>query len=157
MEDIHLDEIISNDSVAKCLRQIFPDFTVFHYDFSDNPPVDFDSENSNHIIFNTQYFKDNLEFKFKISIYRTPDKDSPERQIYIGKIFSDLCKVRVLVPFTNPDDPQCPYYDLIFENGKTFLADDNDTSFADGTKGIVKVIKEFSLPHLNFDRTGRRL
>jgi hypothetical protein len=157
MEDIYLDEKINTDKIAHYLGQIFSGLTVFHYDFEDDPPVDLDSTNPNHIFFNSRYNVDKIELRFTISIYRTPDKDCAERQIYIGKIFSDINKVRVLVPFTNPNEPDNPYYNLIFENGRTFLASDYDTNFADGTTGLVKRIKEYLLITPKFDEKAHRI
>ena len=157
MEHIHVDKIIENDIIQKTISKIFPDLDVFHFDFEDEKPDALDYENPKHIIFNTQFSPDTLEFGFTIGIYRTPDNYSTERALYIGKLFSEYNKVRVLVPFRKLDEPHDPYYDIIFDNGKTYLADDSDTSFGDGTKGFVKIIGEYSLTNLQFDNKAQSI
>ncbi|MDQ8003661.1 MAG: hypothetical protein REI64_02610 [Pedobacter sp.] len=151
MEDIYLDEIMDVKDILNSLKQIFPDLTVFYYDFNEDPPVDLDFNNPKHIFFNSLYSEEKFELRFQICIYRTPNEDYEQRQIYIGKIFSDLNNVRVLVPFNDPEERSYPYYSLFFEKGKIFLADDNDTNFADGTEGVVKVIKEYAMVMPRFD------
>lgn len=151
MEDIYLDRKVDTEEIGKKLQNLFPGLSVFYYDFIDDPPTDLDIENSNHIFFNTDYQKEKLEFGFKVSIYRTPDENSNERAMFIAKSFSDSFKVRTLVPFVFPQDPQDPYYDIIFYDEKIFLADDDNTSFGDDTDGIIKIIKEYDLNIYSFD------
>ncbi|MFC7346157.1 hypothetical protein ACFQO9_05405 [Chryseobacterium zhengzhouense] len=151
MEDIYLDRKVDTEEIGKKLHNLFPSLSVFYYDFKDIPPTDLDIENSNQIFFNTYYQKEKLEFGFTISIYRTPDENSNERAMFIAKSFSDSFKVRTLVPYILPQNPQDPYYDIIFDNGKIFLADDCSTSFGDDTDGIIKIIKEYNLNIYSFD------
>lgn len=151
MEDIYLDRKVDIEEIGKKIHNLFPSLSVFYYDFKDIPPTDLDIENSNQIFFNTYYQKEKLEFGFIISIYRTPDENSNERAMFIAKSFSDSFKVRTLVPYILPQDPQDPYYDIIFDNGKIFLADDCSTSFGDDTDGIIKIIKEYNLNIYSFD------
>jgi hypothetical protein len=152
MEDIYLDNELNVQQIKNCLLLLFPDLEVFYYDFNDFPSKDLVDDNPDQIFFNKTSFLNKKEFKFKISIYRTPNENYEERQIYIGQQFSNDFNVRVIVAFKKPDDPSNPFYNLVFENGKIYLADDNDTSFADCTEGLVKIIKEYNLPKLKFDR-----
>jgi hypothetical protein len=154
MEDIFLDRQIDIDCIKNTLSKIFPGLEVFHYDFLKDEPASYDSENPKHIIFNTAYHSDKKEFGFVISIYRTPKDDNMERQLYIGRAISEEHKVRVIVPYNNPEDPKNPYYDIIFENHKSYLADDSDTNFGDNTEGLVKIIREYDLPPMNFNSIG---
>jgi len=114
-----------------------------------------DTENDKHIFFNTSFDHSKKEFAFVISIYRTPKENAIERQMYLSKKISDYFNTRTIVPFKNPEEPNDPYYDIIFENGKAFLSDDLDTSFADGSGGLVKIISEYKLTIYNFDNLAR--
>ena len=107
------------------------------------------------ITFDTEFETDRIEFGCKISIYRTPEENAEERALYIGSQLADLLQKRVLVPFTHPDYKYDPYFDIVFEKGQTFLVDDNDTNFADGTAGRVMILEEYKLPDYRFDSYGR--
>lgn len=151
MEDIYLDREVDTEEIRKIIHNIFPGLSVFYYDFKENPPADLNFENSNHIFFNTDYQKQKLEFGFTISIYRTPDEDSNQRAMFIAKSFSHSFNVRTLVPFVFPQDSENPYYDIIFDKGKIFLADDCNTSFGDDNNGILKIIREYDLKISSFN------
>ena len=155
MEDMYLDKKIEIENIKDRLENLFPELFVFYYDFNNDSPNELDSNNPNHIFFNTSYNKEKLEFGYVISIYRTPDQDHQERALFIAKAFSDFFEVRILVPYTNPDKPNDPYYDIIFENSKVFLADDCDTNFGDDTDGLVKILKEYPLKITPFDKRAK--
>lgn len=155
MENIYLDKQLDIQNIKESLTKIFPNLIVFHFDLSNDKPDKLDYENSNHIFFNTSFYEDKKEFGFIIEVYRTPEKDQVERQLLIGKAIAEQYEVRVLVPYTNPEDPGCPYYDIVFENGKTYLADDSNTSFADDSQGRVKILKEYPLPKFEFEANGQ--
>lgn len=157
MEDIYLDKKIDNDLIKGILESLFPDLIIFYWDFIDESPAGFGSENDDHIVFNTSFHDDKKEFGFVISVYRTPKEDSQERALLLGKKISVEFNIRVLVPFVHPEDIGYPYYDIIFNKGHSSLADDSDTNFADGTEGLVKVIGDFNLPDLSFDRKAKKV
>lgn len=155
MEDIYLDNKLEIGCIKERLFNLFPELFPFYYDFNSESPKEFDSSNPNHIIFNTSYQEEKLEFGFAISIYRTPDKDHQARALFIARAFSDFYGIRVLVPYTNSDKPGYPYYDIVFENGKIFLADDCDTNFADNSDGLVKILEEYPLKNSKFDKRAQ--
>lgn len=157
MEDIYLDDPVDADKIKKRLAHLFPGLTVFHYDFQHDYPEGLDSADNHSIVFNTTYYADKAEFGFCISIYRTPPSDTAERALFIALSFSIFLRERVLVPFTHPDAPDDPYYAIVFENGKIFLADDSDTSFGDGTNGQVKILQEYPLAIPLFDGRAERI
>ena len=152
MEIIYTDKKIDNESVKQMLANLFPELMVFYYDFEGDVPRGMDYKNSDHISFTTSYNENKLEFVFVISIYRTPEENDEKRALYIAKTFSDFYEIRSLVPFTKPDEPKNPTYDIIFQKGKTFLANDSDTNFADSTEELVKIVGEYPLEEFKFDK-----
>jgi hypothetical protein len=152
MEDIYLDKEIEIESIKERLSNLFPELTVFYYDFNRDSPNELDNNNPNHIFFNTSYNKEKLEFGFVISIYGTPEHDYQERALFVAKAFSEFYGLRILVPYTNPYKPDEPYFDIVFENGKIFLADDCGTSFGDDSKGLVKILEEYPLKDIQFNK-----
>jgi len=151
MEDIYLDKLLNNEQILITLSEVFCELTVFHCDFGNDMPEELDFNNPNHIFFNTEEDLDVKEFSFKISIYRTPEVHHQERALYLGKIFSEKYKVRTLVPFIKPDEPNDPYYCIVFDNGKIYLADDSEV-YNLNNKGMVKTLKEYDLPIIEFDK-----
>jgi len=152
MEDIYLDQEIEIERIKEKLTNLFPELTVFYYDFNHDCPDELDNNNPHHIFFNTSYNKDKLEFGFVISIYRTPENNHQERALFVAKAFSEFFELRILVPYTNPDKPDDPYFDIVFDKGKIFLADDSDTSFGDDSKGLVKILEEYPLKNIQFNK-----
>lgn len=150
MEDIYLNRSLDKEEILTTLSEAFPKLTVFYYDFNDDVPEKLDFDNPNHIFFNTDKGFDTKEFKFKISIYRTPDANHEERELYLGKIFSDKYKIKTLIPFTKPDEPSDQYYDIVFDNGKIYLADDSEVDLPDDS-GAVKILGEYDLSLIKFD------
>jgi hypothetical protein len=151
MEDIYLDKLLNKDQILITLSEVFSELTVFHYNFNDDIPEKLDLNNPNHIFFNTEEEFDAKEFSFKISIYRTPEVHHQERELYLGKIFSEKYKIKILIPFVKPDEPNDPYYCIVFENGKIFLADDSEIDNSNNT-GMIKILQEYNLPVIGFDK-----
>ena len=84
------------------------------------------------------------------------DENSEERSINIGKRISQKFGLITLVTYTNPEDPS-PYYDLIFQKGLTYLADDMNSNLADNDIEKVKILKQINLPLYQFDEFGNLL
>ena len=154
MENIYLDNPIEIEEIRKNLSEIFTDLEIFYWDFADDLPSNFNLENSNQIFFNTCLDEERKEFTFVITIYRTPDDNSDERQLFIAKYFSEKNKLRSLAVYVHPNEPNYPYYDIIFEENNAYLADDSDTNFGDGTKNLVKIIEKIDIPEFRFDPKG---
>lgn len=156
MEEIFFDKSVDNEQILNTLSEVFPALTVFYWDFNNDAPEKFDSDNSDHIFFNTDGgLFNSQEFEFRISIYRTPKDHCEERELYLGKIFSDKYKIRTLIPFTKPDEPDDPYYDIVFDGGKIYLADDSEVDrMDDPNPGMVKILREYELPVHKFDESA---
>lgn len=154
MENIYLDKPIKIEEIRQSLSEIFTDLEVFYWDFTDEIPPNFDSENSNHIFFNTVFDENRKEFAFVITIYKTPEDNCIERQLFIAKYFSKKHKLRTLAEYVHPEEPNYPYYDIIFKENNAYLADDSDTSFGDGTENLVEIIQKIDIPEIRLDPKG---
>lgn len=118
---------------------------------------EFTNDADNILVFNVEFAEEKTEFGCEISIYRTPEINSQERAIFIGRQLAGMLQIRVLVPYTSPTEPDNPYLNLIFENNKTYLADDSDTNFADGTIGKVAICGEHFVPSYTLDERANLL
>ena len=154
METIYSDKIIADEIISDSFASLFPELKLFKWDFIAQEPEGYDENNSNHIIFNTSYIEDKIEFGFSINFFRTPLENSEERSLVIAKRFAKNLDCRILVSFTLPSNPQDPFYHLIIKNEDIYLADDSDTTFADGTDWKVKILKKIELSKNEFDSKG---
>jgi hypothetical protein len=150
MEDIYLDKILSNNEILTTLSEVFSELTVSYYDFNDDVPEELDFDNPNHIFFNVGEGFCGKEFNCKISVCGTPNGYQNEREFYLGKLFSDKYKIRTLVAFEKPNEPYVPYYDIVFDDGKIFLADDSEVDLEENS-GSIKILQEYDIPIFEFD------
>lgn len=150
MEEIYLNKRLNNEEILKTISEIFTEVQVFHDDFTENSPEKLNIDNPAHIFFNTDDGFGSKEFNFRISIYRTPKVHEKERELYLAKIFSEQYRIKTLVPFSNPDDPGDPFYDIVFDDGKIYLADDSKVD--DSTGGDVEILHEYHLEMFDFDK-----
>lgn len=157
LEIVYTDHAIEIAGISAALSAIFPALVIYHYDFMEDAPEGLDVSNSKHAFFNTSYDPEKLEFRFSVCLYGLSEEDSEKRALHIGKHLSDLLQIRVVVPFRKPDEPDDPYYDILFQNGTSLLVDDSDTNFGDGTENPVRIIGEYPLPELKFDDKGNCL
>lgn len=155
MENIYVDSKIDIEDIRHILSSLFPDLKFFCYNFYEDEPEGLDLNNPDHVVFNTIEDTHRKEFGFNISIYKMPDLGQSERALYIGQKISEKLNQRVLVPFSLPESPNDPYYDIIFDQGKVYLADDCDTSFADNAEGLVQILGEYQLPQYKFSSKGQ--
>jgi len=156
MEIIYSDSDLKEDLIQNSLNELFPKLIFFNWDMNSPPPVKFDSQNPLHVIYYSHYDSEKIEFPFCLTIQRTPEIDSQEREIYIVRHLHKKTNTRYLVGYTDPDQPDYPYFSLIFENDQIFLSDDFKTNFADGETGLVQKIRPISLPFIEFSEMGRR-
>lgn len=155
MEDVYVNQQLSSQQIKATLTRLFPALDIFYWDCMYDKLPAFNKNNPADVFFTTHLNQEKLEFAFNISMWRTPEQFVEERALYIGQQIAIEYQVKVLVPFTNPEDSSNPYYDIIFENGKVYLADDFNTNFADDTKELIKIIREYSLPQFTFDALGK--
>lgn len=154
LETVYTDHPIEIPEIKAALSILFPGLSVYHYDFQEDSPETLNISKPGHAFFNTTYHPEKLEFRFSICLYGLSETDSEKRELYLGQHLSDLWLTRVLVPFRKPDEPDNPYYDVLFQNGSSFLVDDSDSNFADDSDKPVMIIGEYPLSELRFDDNG---
>ncbi len=152
MEAVYTDRALTPEQILSTLSALFPELSVYYWDISrDALPPGYDPDDPLHIMVHQDRYPGRKEFEYNLSVFGTPDRHEEERSIIIARALSRDHGIRVLTAFTHPEYPDDPYYDLIFEVGKVWLADDSDTSFADGAQGLVRLVREYSLPEYKWD------
>ena len=154
MEIFYIDKVIDLNEFRDFLSSIFPDLIVFHYNFNDNPPSDFDSNNETHIFFNFTVMELIKDFSIEVTIFRTLGINEEERSLFIGRKVAKHFKTRVLVPVKDPVGHD-PYMSALFDNETASIVDDskweyNDVSLSD--KFPIQDIYNYS--DFKFDASG---
>jgi hypothetical protein len=76
-------------------------------------------------------------------------------QIELARMFAKLCNCRTICAGSGYGDDDSPYWDIIWDQGRSYLADDCDTEFGDQTGKPVKIVREISLPSYILDDNGQ--
>ena len=75
--------------------------------------------------------------------------------IELARMFATAFACRTITDGSGYGDDDSPYWDIIWDGGRSFLADDCDTEFGDQAGGSVKIVREISLPSFELDDSGR--
>lgn len=132
MEDMYVSEELNDAQIQQFLRVAMPGLTAFPWAtlLGENGPMEFDSANPTHIFFEATT-SEVPQFSQHIAIYRTPAADEEARALWLAQLLSKWHRLTVLVPFTHPEKPQDPFYDIVFLQGVSYLADDSQTDFGE--------------------------
>lgn len=137
-----------------------PDLRAFEWNImrGDDWPPEVDPDSNTHIFFEMEANSQMLPgFGCSFTVYCTPKADSEQRALWLAKIFSISYEVTVLVAFTHPDKPHNPYYDLIFEQGQSFLVDDSKVEFGEPYSPPLQCLGPYPVEVAAFDSLGRRV
>lgn len=157
LEQIGVDIQINKEEVKKLLVDIFKGCEIHYFDQETTWEIeDADQLDDHSICFSLM--KNESEFPIMIEITRTPDQDNEEREQYLAKIISDRLNCKTITNYKDPNKPKdYPYDSIIFENGHAYLANDDNTIWADGEGGNVEVVRQISFVNYKFDDKGNRI
>lgn len=158
MEEMYVSRELPDAQIQAFLQEAMPGLRVFPWALllGEEAPVEFDSSNPTHIFFETLP-SEVPGFVQHLAVYRTPTGEEEDRALWLGRQLSVRFGVAVLVPFTHPDKPHNPYYDIVFQDGISYLADDSETEFGEPDALPVRIIGPYELPKVAFDALGRRV
>jgi len=150
MEDIFLRKTIETEKIKTVLEKLFPDLTIFYYDFNFKKPKKLDLENPKHIFFHIINHYTDKSFDFEIRIYRTNSIEERARALYIAQKLSFDYSISTMVPYVYLD-PEHSVCKIIFEDNKTFIVEPDNTNIANADDDIDKNKKEYIINLLKFD------
>ncbi|UOQ70498.1 hypothetical protein [Hymenobacter cellulosilyticus] len=158
MEEMYVSQELPDAQLQAFLQEAMPGLTVFPWALllGEKAPMEFDSSNPVHIFFEVLP-AEVPEFAWHLAIYRTPSEDEEARALWLGRQLAVRFGAAVLVPFTHPQQPQSPFYDIVFRQGGSYLADDSATEFGEPDAKPVRILGPYALPAVEFDALGRRV
>lgn len=161
MEEIGIQASPKRMEIVKFIHSLFPSKNLinwkgnfekaFIYNGIEN--IEENELNSDFSGFALQVEPNESEFPTKITLFRTDEKHSEERRLFLALKLSEKFNCKTII-----DGPEKfaehPYCSLIIDNGKIFESDDSGTVWGDGNGTEVKVIREIEIEKFDFDKNG---
>jgi hypothetical protein len=154
MEILYTSKKLEVELVKDFLIQLFPERKVFFWDFISQEPSGWNNEDGRSIVFNLAFTPELVEFNYQLTIYRFPTAGENERSLFLGCKLSTLLGIEIHTSYQHPDDPQNPYYSILFNNGISYLVDDSNSDLGDGNGLPVKIISLSQVADYTFDSWG---
>lgn len=159
MEEIFVDKEINAKNVEETLQVLFPELKAFQWFPWDGDvnPTEFNHDESTHVLFNIYKESKRLEFQWRLSLYGQAD-GCVERERLFAKTLSERMLTRTLVAYQLPSEPHDPFYNLVYDKGVCYLADDSMfdwTGEAEEPSEPMKIVRPIKLAETYFDTAGR--
>lgn len=157
MEIIDYDKKLSFEQITEVLSALFPGLIFFLNDEC-GMVVDpnFSYNRLDHVNITIDYYEAKHELRHIVRIDGCPEEGHMERAIHIAKALSIAYQTRTSVDFIPEGKTWESGVCLLFDNGKSFLADDYFTepmSNNEPTKPI-EIINAYEVPEYRFDAEG---
>jgi len=149
MENLGIGCEISQEALKQILSELFPGLRFHYWYMEKNEHVP-----ENAILYT--FFLNTSEFPVKLDLYGFLKDHAEEREQYIAKQLSIRLNCRTMVPYREKGSSY-PYHCIIFDKGKSYLADDYSLSWTDDERETVKIIKPIQLSEYPFDSEGKRV
>jgi len=163
MEIIGIEEKPKRMELVKFIHSLFPSRELINwkdnfektYIYNGTENIENENLNSQFSGLALQVESHKSEFPTKVTLLRTDEKHSEERELFLALKLSKEYNCRTII--NGPKKlAEHPYLSLIIEKGKIFEADDDGSDWGNGTElGIkVKIIKEIKIEVFDFDNKG---
>jgi hypothetical protein len=143
---------VSETKIKQLLERWFPALEILtldealRSDRSPWPPIVFSVENRKNV--------DDFPIYIGFDCFPGPNDQAVAVGIVLAKRLATAFACRALCDGSGLGDDETPYWSIVWEQGRSFLADDSGTQFADGTGGPVRVARELQLPGFDLDEQG---
>lgn len=147
--------------ISSLMALWFPNLLISSWDLSSTEQADksLKDPKTEHadILFQIYYNKSEFPTGIHLDKYPGPQDEAVIMPVMIelARRFARAYNCRSICDGSGYGDTPSPYWDIIWDNGKSFLADDCDTEFGDQSGGAVRIIREISLPSSVLDGSGR--
>lgn len=151
LEKIGIDRQIKREIIKGILSNTFKGCKIHYFDQGNTWEIEDEEQLDDHSIC-FSLIKSESEFPIMIEITRTPEENTIEREQYLAKIISDKLNCKTITNYKEPHESlYSPSDSIIFENEHAYFADDNNTIWADGEGGEVKIVREIVFVNYKFD------
>lgn len=146
--------------IREVLEQWFPALAIEDWDLSSldraREALDAPEIAAADVLFQVAY--NSSEFPTGIHLDKFPGPDdyavTQPTMITLARMFATAFACRAITDGSGYGENDAPFWDIIWDMGRSFLADNCDTEFADQTGRPVKVVREIALPFFELDGSG---
>tara|TARA_R110002051_G_scaffold266346_1_gene326065 strand:- start:1004 stop:1516 length:513 start_codon:yes stop_codon:yes gene_type:complete len=163
MEIIGIEAKPSRMELVEFIHSLFPSRDLINwkgnfdktYVYNGIKNIENEDLNSESSFFTLHIEPNKSEFPTQITLLRTDEIQSEERELFLALKLSEKFNCRTII--NAPDKlADHPYLSLIIEKGKIFEADDDESDWGNGTETgiVVKIIREIQIEKFDFDKNG---
>ncbi len=99
------------------------------------------------------------EFPLVVTFYDSPGQTdgatATAAMIEVARRFAETYHCRAICDGTGYGDDDSPCWSIVWDSGRSYLADDCGTIFGDGEGGPVRVVREIAVVPARLDRAAR--
>jgi len=158
MEEVGIQAKLERKELVQFIHSLFPkkelinwegDFEkTFIYNGKEN--VETNQTDTNFLGYALQIQTTESEFPTLITLHRTSEKNSEERELFLAIKLSQKFNCKTIIKAPNKLSKH-PFLSLIIDQGKIYEADDCHTLWGDGVGSKVKIIREIQLKTPDFE------
>jgi len=154
---IAYDTDLSIEQIVDFLSELFPGLIFF--DQNEDGIITDQQLNYNrldHVIISVDFYEEKHELQHMLIINGCLEKGTQERSIHIARTISLTYQTRASVDFIPEGETWESGICLLFNNGKSFLADDYFTYPMTNKKPTrpIEILREYDIPEYQFDPEG---
>ena len=140
MTDIAIGKMLTPDEIREAMSAVFAGLVVVVAEAWETVEVSFD------IGVRLQPNESEFPCGLEVAAPMRPGRDLEAWLRGLAKVLGEHFGVPAICDGTSFGDTDSPYWSLVWKDGAAFLADDLDTTFADGEGGPVKIVRELEEP-----------
>ena len=108
------------------------------------------------IVYSVEYRSEVTDFPTYVGFdcFPGPAEHAVVAGIVLARRFAAALSCKSLCDGSGLGDDPSPYWSLLWDGDRLFLADDCNTAFADGQGRLVRIVRERPVPALDLDAHG---
>lgn len=158
---VALSKAMTAVEIRALLEAWFPELVVVHWDLSSREraaesladPLTAKAD----ILFTVEAIQSEFLTAVRFDLFPGPQDEAVVQptMIALGRMFAEAFDCRTICDGSAYGDDDGPFWDIIWEGGRSYLADDCDSAFINGVGGPVKIVRQLHLPRHALDPSGR--
>lgn len=147
--------------IRAVLEQWFPALAVEPWDLSSSERAKVALESpaiaSADVLFQVYYNRSEFPTVVQIDKFPGPHDDTVTgpTMLEVARLFAAAFACRAFTDDSGYGGDASPYWAIMWDEGRSFLADLCDSEFLDETGGLVQIVREIPLPPFELDESGR--
>ncbi len=147
--------------IREVLEQWFPALAIEDWDLSSldraREALDAPEIAAADVLFQVYYNRSEFPTVVQIDKFPGPHDDTVTgpTMLEVARLFAAAFACRAFTDDSGYGGDASPYWAIMWDEGRSFLADLCDSEFLDETGGLVQIVREIPLPPFQLDESGR--